>query len=69
MTTSSVSKFAAIGSHKKRTRDRKLIWRNSGWKLPSSGEGNRYTGLGSIESSDQDEPTELYTKTYYKGKT
>ena len=69
MTTSCIPKFAAVGSHKKRARDRKLIWINSGWKLPSSGEGNRYPGLGSVECSEQNESKEIHTKTYYNAKT
>ena len=35
---------------RKRKGDRKSIWRNYGWKLPKSKEGNRYPHTGSTES-------------------
>ena len=41
----------------KKEEDRKCIWRNYGWTFSKPKDGNRYPGIGSIESPEQDEPS------------
>ena len=46
---------------RKRKGDWKCIWKNCGWKLPKSKEGNIYPGTGNTEGPKQYEIKQIYT--------